>query len=521
MKNIFALCVAAMLALPAMSHAGSATSRWDLSIGGQVKLDYFYADQSVNQDTPNAFRQGSGANTSSIDKYGATSWGAGESRLNFLVKGPDTWGARTSAFIEGDFSSLTSNSVSDSTRNNVENYGLFYLRHAYMKFEWPTFTVVAGQTWSIPGNLPSFVLLGANENGSFNRGILVPEIYGVWQATKTFSITGGIQSPYPVSNWPGGTLSSGQTIDDGFQRSNLPLFFGELNYRTDALGKIGALMLQVGVGGIWGQEKPISPPAFGPVGDINSGQTYLVPTALATAGNQGTISPGSNTVFAGFGPGNSVQYWSYNGYDSNTVNAWMLTFKSFIPIVPEKAPGKQAHSLGVGLAAFTGQDMTIFAGNSYYKQGVLAYDRTGYAFRSGADGYIAYNTQPNPNANFVAPVNTGGWVQLMYHWTDTLWSGFYYGQNRVSLSNARKGNQYGFATTQSTISSNAIEREEEYHVNLIYDPNPAIRLGIEYSYYSTHYGKNLYNIATINGVPSGLTSGGSVNTVRFSAIYFF
>ena len=27
----------------------------------------------------------------------------GETRLNFLVKGPDGWGAKTMAFIEGDF----------------------------------------------------------------------------------------------------------------------------------------------------------------------------------------------------------------------------------------------------------------------------------------------------------------------------------------------------------------------------------------------------------------------------------
>ena len=71
------------------------------------------------------------------------------------------------------------------------------------------------------------------------------------------------------------------------------------------------------------------------------------------------------------------------------------------------------------------------------------------------------------------------------------------------------------------MTQNGIEREQEYHVNLIYDPNPAIRLGIEYSYYQTHFGRNLYNIATVNGIPSGLTSEGNVNTLRFSAIYFF
>jgi hypothetical protein len=77
------------------------------------------------------------------------------------------------------------------------------------------------------------------------------------------------------------------------------------------------------------------------------------------------------------------------------------------------------------------------------------------------------------------------------------------------------------APTQGSISPGAIERQQEWHVNLVYDPNPAIRLGIEYSWYDSHYARNLYSIATVNGVPSGLTNDGKVNTVRFSAQYFF
>ncbi len=494
MKKVVILFVAVMLALPAMSYAGSATSRWDLTIGGMVKLDYFYADQALSQDITYAERQAGPGNTSSRDKYGATSWGIGESRLNFLVKGPDTWGAKTSAFIEGDFRSLTSNSVSSATRNNVEDYGLFNLRHAFMKFDWPTFSLVMGRTWSVPGNQPCFCLMGVNENSSFNKGILAEQVYGVWQATKTFSITGGIMSPYSINSWPGGTTANGLSLDDGFQRSNLPLFFTELLYKTDACGKIGPWMLQFGLGGIWGQEKPISPPAYGPTGDINSAASY------------------ANTVLSGSGPAGSVRYWNYNGYDSNTVNMWMLTFKSYIPIIPEKAPGKLAHSLGLALAAFTGQDDRLFAGAPPSKLGVYAYDRTGYGYGSNAAGYTAYNGQLSPNANFVAPVNTGGWAQLQFYWTDTLWSGFYYGQNVTSLSNIRRGNVFGTAPTQASISPGAIDRQQEYHVNLVYDPNPAIRLGLEYSYYQTHYARNMY--------PT-LTDDGKVNTVRFSAQYFF
>ena len=534
MKKIFVLCVAVMLAFPAMSYAGSATSRWDLTIGGMVKLDYFYADQSSNQDITNAERQAANNNSSSRDRYGSTSWGVGESRLNFLVKGPDTWGAKTSAFIEFDFRSMTSNGVAASSRNSVEDYGLANLRHAFMKFDWPTFSIVAGQTWSVPGNQPCFCLLGVNENGSFNKGILVPQVYGVWQATKTFSITGGIQSPYSWNSWPGGSLASGPTIDDGFQRSNLPLFFSEILYKTDACGKIGPWMLQFGLGGIWGQERPISPPAYGPAGDINSGNTFIASTA------SGSVSAITNTAFFGSGPGNSVQYWSNNGYDSNTVNMWMMTFKSFIPIIPEKAPGKLAHSLGLAISAFTGQDNRLFAGAPPFKLATYAYDRTAFQFRQTATGatfngttnttavnYAAYNGQLQPNANFVAPVNTGGWAQLQWYWTDTLWSGFYYGQSRVSLSNARKNNipflqNNNTLSTLGAISPGAIERQQEYHVNLVYDPNPAIRLGLEYSWYQSHYARNLYNQnGIVNGIPSGLTSDGNVNTVRFSAQYFF
>ena len=102
MKKFLVLFVAVMLALPAMSYAGSASSRWDLTIGGMVKFDLMYADQALTPEVTFAERK-SDTRESSRDEYGALTWASGESRLNFLVKGPDTWGAKTSAFIEGDF----------------------------------------------------------------------------------------------------------------------------------------------------------------------------------------------------------------------------------------------------------------------------------------------------------------------------------------------------------------------------------------------------------------------------------
>ena len=164
--------------------------------------------------------------------------------------------------------------------------------------------------------------------------------------------------------------------------------------------------------------------------------------------------------------------------------------------------------------------MRRFAGAPPFKLATYAYDRNAYSISATGQAL-------NPNANYVAPVNTGGWAQLQWYWTDTLWTGVYYGQNRTQLSQARKG-YLTLAGTPSAgaISAGAIERQQEWHVNFVYDPNPAIRLGLEYSWYESHYANNQYNavngVGTATTVPGGgLTSDGTVNTVRFSAQYFF
>ena len=481
MKKLLVLCVAMILVLPTVSHAGSATSRWDLSIGGAVELDVSWASQSVNQDVTFAERS-SGITTSSRDKYSATSWGAGQSRLNFLVHGPDTWGAKTSAFIEFDFRYASSNAVAANVRNSTEDYGLAALTHAYTKWEWPKFSLLLGQTWDPIGFLPVYFLPGAHDLSAFNRGIRPIQATATWQVTKTFSVSSGIMAPYDPYKWPAGTLASGSTIDDGFQRSNWPFVFTELVYRTDVLGKVGPNMLQFGLGGVYGQDKPIAPANFGPVGNISSQD------------NGNTVS---NTNIAG------VQYWNPSGYDSSNVNAWMVTGKTFIPIIPEKAPGKLAGSLGMALTGFTGQDTRLFLDSTDAIKGAYAYNR---ADSSGKGDVLI--------ADYHAPVVTGGWGEVAFYFTDTVWAGFYYGQFQTNLSQFRR----------NQISASAIDRAQQYIVNLVYDPNPTIRLGLQYSYYTAHWARNVSSFNPANpssDTASGLKNNGDLSVIRFAAIYYF
>jgi len=467
MKKFVVLFVAVMLALPAMSYAGSATSRWDLTIGGMVKFDVMWANQSLNPEVTFAER-GSGTLTSSRDNYNALTWASGETRLNFLIKGPDTWGAKTSAFIEGDFrrasvlgvaSSTATSTTGDSWGPNSSSYGTFGLRHAFMKFDWPTFSLVMGSTWTLPGALPCFCLMSVNELGPFNKSYFIPQIYGVWQATKAFSVSAGVIAPYDPVKGLSGTEATAISPDD-FSRSQWPLVFTELLWKSDACGKIGPWMLQFGVGGIYGREKPLDPGSNG-----------------NTTGRWVSGSP--NTVT-----------FAKAAFDTDEIDAWMGTFKAYIPIIPEKAPGKMAGSLGMAVTAFTGQNMRTLIPPPPMIQALQSYDR---------DARVA-------SADYHAPVMTGGWGQIAFYWTDTVWSGFYYGQNQLQLSGPRK----------LSMPNSAIERVQHYAVNLVYDPNPAIRLGLEYNYITTHYGANFSNAA-----PDQLKNEGDVTAVHFAASYFF
>ncbi len=57
-------------------------------------------------------------------------------RLNLRINGPDMLGAKTSAFIEGDFTGST-----NATINNLR------LRHAYIDMNWKHHRLLAGQYW--------------------------------------------------------------------------------------------------------------------------------------------------------------------------------------------------------------------------------------------------------------------------------------------------------------------------------------------------------------------------------------
>ncbi len=372
-KSIYVL-LALLLAFPALSFAGSATSRWDLTIGGYVKFDMGYNTQGQGQDIITAARSGYGAYSNVNDQYGNFFSYAGETRLNFLTRGPDAWGAKTFAFVEGHFRG------SESGTGN----GTFLLRHAFMQFEWPNWQLMIGQNWNQWGNLPSFRLLSFNDFGLFLKGQRQPQIRVKQLIGKNWNWTFAVMSPTDVMGRNVNQTSSG--VVDAFTRSETPFYEAQVEWISDKCGNIGPWKLLFALGGFYGQQKQIV-------------QRYT-----GTEANPTSIS-----------------------FDDKTVNSWGIALKGYIPIIPEKKGNKKG--------AMSVSGVLFYAQNPGWYNASLGgpYARTSTGDVSASNGVLsqAY-TAGIPD--YAAPTQYGGWGQIQYFLTDQLSINGQYGYFRANLS---------------------------------------------------------------------------------------
>lgn len=94
-------------------------------VGGREDMMLFYPKPILLDSLGNDLNDGWQANMLAIT-----------ARLGLRITGPDMLGAKTSAYIEGDFTGST-----NATINNLR------LRHAYLTLDWERHRLVAGQFW--------------------------------------------------------------------------------------------------------------------------------------------------------------------------------------------------------------------------------------------------------------------------------------------------------------------------------------------------------------------------------------
>jgi hypothetical protein len=425
------LVIALLLTMPVVTHAGSATSRWDITLGGFVKFDTVWANKAVGVENRISPVDSKGNVTQVLDSTDNLTWAGGETRLNWLIKGPDAWGAKTSAFIEGQFRGRTGGS----------EYGLFSMRHGYMQMIWPKTKLIIGQTWQQWGFIPSLNILGVSEN-HFNKGQRVPQITVSHALTKHFTGTFGVQSPYRVDDSPNG----GSIANTPWTNGTWPDVIFDVSYASNACGKIGPWPLKVGIGGFYGRDK------------------YFV--------NQGTtaLPDYSDEKLDRYGAG---LYW-------------------YVPIIPE-TKGNKAGAFAFTGQLFAGKGMILYL-PAYSNGGTSgAYIRNltpGVSVPIAGTGATNNSNVVNAGRDIdLAYYGTqGGWVQGTYYLTNKLFMNVVYGAQYNNIPGSLKtGNSTGTIAGLSLTRQSVPERIQNLIVNIMYDVNPAIRFALEYANITTAY----------------------------------
>lgn len=125
------------------------TSKFNLAIGGYVKLDYAYNSVNLGSNgvitpasgaIPSSAISGTGANSATFAGQEQSLFSLKQSRIWFKVDGPGFSGAKTGAFLEVDFYGDNS-AAAESPQPR--------LRHVYGTIDWPKTQVLFGQYWDM------------------------------------------------------------------------------------------------------------------------------------------------------------------------------------------------------------------------------------------------------------------------------------------------------------------------------------------------------------------------------------
>jgi hypothetical protein len=372
MKKLVIVAIAVLLALPVVSHAGSATSMWDLTIGGYVAVFAQWADQeqiAFGPGTNSTRRTGSAENrTDQFSNFAAQI----DPRITFTIKGPDTWGAKSSATIQWDFSGM-------GTAANVgADNGEAKIRYAMMKFDWANDTILFGN-WVQNYRDGS----GGQPPPGVGTLVALPGMFGGpretqlrWQHNFNKNFSTKLALVYPtLEGWKlngfNGTNNTTNNSASDYTRSDLPFVSGQVRYNSDACGKIGNFNLVAGMSGVYGRKSMIR--------DAGAAQRYR--------------------------------------YSQKQEDGWLGEAFVQVPIIPEK-PNNKAMALLFYANAMAGQGLSPYSAQLF----PAAYRRTnsildtdnfstprGYAYEAGMMFWLTDKVWLSPSYNDMFTQVSNAW----------------------------------------------------------------------------------------------------------------
>ena len=223
------LLIASFVALSFTGYSQTTTTtapaekEWDVSLYGFVRTDYIWDTRKsaqVREYNLNLYPldEALDANGKDMNDAGASNFLSVVSRLGVKAKGPNVWGAKTSATLEGDFFGNTEGSI-----------GQFRLRHAFASLEWSKTTVTMGQTW-----YPTFIPEVFPGVANFSTGIMfnpfgwASQIRVKQSLSKniSFALTAYKEREFTTATATGGTQNSASI------NSSIPTFHGQFQFKN-------------------------------------------------------------------------------------------------------------------------------------------------------------------------------------------------------------------------------------------------------------------------------------------------
>lgn len=200
-------------------------------IGGFVRTDYIWDSRKsaqVREDNLNLYpldvaKDASGKDLNAVPQSNFLSI---TTRMNLKITGPDAFGAKTSAFLEGDFFGNFEGSIA-----------LFRLRHANASLDWAKTKLTLGQTW-----YPQFIPECFPGVANFSTGILFNPFGWATQARLTRSLTNNTSFALSIyKDREFGAVSATGVNNEASSNRVLPTIHGNLQFKNaNILMGIGA-----------------------------------------------------------------------------------------------------------------------------------------------------------------------------------------------------------------------------------------------------------------------------------------
>jgi hypothetical protein len=445
----------AVLAIMAMPLAASAA---EFTLGGQIALYTVWDSTQTNGNLTNLINRNNDANF----QHGRLKFSAEKSRMYFLIKGPQIWGAQTSGYIEWDFDNSMNVTTAAGSLGTSPQKARLALRHAFFRLNWPSVELLMGQYWSLlTEDIPDVANPGSDA-GWGNPYFREPQIRVSY---KTCGFDFALALSEPSNGQQGTTLDPSQSANNNIydgESSETPRVTGRIKYEADFWGKAP----------YYGQPRGFS-------------------ARLAGSWQRTRFRAFTDTQARTF----NEDHWATitaNQRDQQYLNNWIVEGSVFIPILCSSTPSP-ARTLSILAQWYVGAGLDNVADDYSANSSFLSW--TGIGTNYDRELMKRY----------------GGFVQGTYYFTNEWYLNLVWSMNKAfGVSRSLTGNEgslNGFMPFFATIdaSSDPAKMNQAYYATLYYRPIQALKFGLEYTYARTDFMQN-QGVKTTAAIPGDGTA---------------